>query len=318
MKPFVATLMFCAASLVLAGKATAQQQMGDPDYRPYIDAPAFSDPAPRVLVDEAHGSVQTIDGRYAGFAALARADGLDVRAGRLPLDAPGALDGVDVLVVSNPRRREDDPSAFTPGEIEAVEIWVRQGGSLLLAADHAPHGAAAEALAAAFGVRMGKGYAFQTSPEGPTTNIDFSGARLGTHPILAGRADEGPVTRVTTFTGQSLEGPPGSTVLLSLGDGTRESPDLQSYRALSRRLRDGEPSEIVVAESSRPALQAQAIAFQHGAGRVVVLGEAGMLTAQMIRYDDGSPPDRFGLQTEGHDDELFALNILRWLAGALP
>lgn len=301
-----------------AGNVSAQQQMADPDYRPHVDAPAFSDPAPRVLVDESHGSAQTIDGRYAGFAALARADGLDVRAGKLPLDAPGALDGVDVLVVSNPRRREDDPSAFTPGEIEAVEIWVRQGGSLLLAADHAPHGAAAESLAAAFGVNMGKGYAFRLLPDRLMTNIEFSGELLGSHAILRGRTGDRPVARVATFTGQSLDGPPGSTVLLSLGDGAREAPDLDTFRTLSGRVGDGESLETVVAELSRPALPAQAIAFQHGAGRVVVLGEAGMLTAQMIRYDDGSPPDRFGLQTEGNDDELFALNILRWLAGALP
>ena len=56
---------------------------------------------PLIRVDQGHGSLQTIDGRYAGFAALMRADGYRVDAGRGRLDAPGALDGVAVLVIAN-------------------------------------------------------------------------------------------------------------------------------------------------------------------------------------------------------------------------
>ena len=166
-----AVLSVLAAGLLWA-PAFAQEQTADVEWRPEVAAPAYAADGPLVRVDEAHGSVQTIDGRYAGFAALARADGYVVDAWRTRLDAPGALDDVSVLVISNPASPPEGSgrtSAFNEAEIEAIAYWVQAGGSLLLAADHAPHGAAAEALAARFGVEMGKGYLFQIAPDGPTT-----------------------------------------------------------------------------------------------------------------------------------------------------
>jgi hypothetical protein len=55
----------------------------------------------------------------------------------------------------------------------------------------------------------------------------------------------------------------------------------------------------------------QGLAFTHGKGRVVVLGEAAMITAQKVEEL------RFGMQIPGNDNEAFALNIVRWLAGVL-
>jgi hypothetical protein len=55
----------------------------------------------------------------------------------------------------------------------------------------------------------------------------------------------------------------------------------------------------------------QAVARTHGRGRVVVLGEAAMITAQVDR--EGKP---FGMQLPGDDNERFALQVLRWLAHA--
>ena len=51
---------------------------------------------------------------------------------------------------------------------------------------------------------------------------------------------------------------------------------------------------------------------------MVVLGEAGMLTAQVVRFPDGRPPRAMGLNTPGHDDQQFALNLLHWLSRLLP
>ena len=87
---------------------------------------------------------------------------------------------------------------------------------------------------------------------------------------------------------------------------------------IARRLRAGEAPSAVVSELARPALPAQALAFDFGHGRVAVLGEAGMLTAQIVRFDDGRPPVRFGLNTEGHDDQQFALNLMHWLSRLAP
>lgn len=301
----------------------AQEQAGDLDWRPRIATPAYAADGPRVRVDEGHGGVQTIDGRYAAFAALARADGYVVDAGRDRLDAPGALDGADVLVVSNPASPRDGSgrlSAFDETEIEALARWVEAGGALLLAADHAPHGSAAEALAVRFGVEMGKGYLFQIGPNGPTTNLGYPRQALADHPIITGREPSEAVDVVRTFTGQSLKGPPGSTTLIATSSDAHETPDLPTLQRLNDRIEAGEAAETVIAELARPALPAQGLAFVFGRGRVVVLGEAGMLTAQIVRFppDQAREPLRFGLNTDGHDDQQFALNALHWLSRLLP
>ncbi len=176
-------------------------------------------------------------------------------------------------------------------------------------------------LAARFGVTMGKGYAFEQTDDGITTNLDFHGNGLGVHPIISGRDSADQVKRVHTYTGQSLRGPLGSTVLLALDETAREAVDQPTIGQISRRIRDGEPAVDVFAELSRPALPAQGLAFSFGQGRVVVLGEAAMLTAQIIHFPDQpeAEPFRFGLNTDdGHDDQQFALNVIRWLSGALP
>jgi hypothetical protein len=306
------------SAVLLAAPAVAQEQMGDPAFRPTVARPAYGADGPMIQLDAAHGSVQTIDGRYAGFAALVRADGYRIRAGEQTLDQPGALDGVDVLVISNAVRPRDgsSPDAFTPAEIATLDAWVRAGGSLLLAADHAPYGSANETLGRALGVEMGKGYAFVLTPGGPLTNLDYPAEALGEHPIMAGRDEVERVRHVRTFTGQSLRGPQGATVLMAMSEDAREAADLPTLREIDRRLESGEATGTVLTELSRPALPAQGLAFEHGRGRVVVLGEAGMLTAQVVKFpaDSGREDVVFGLQTPGHDDQQFALNLLHWLS----
>lgn len=303
--------------VAVAAPAVAQQQMTDPDFRPTVARPAYAADGPVVVIDGAHRNFHTVDGRYAPFAALLRADGYQVRGGTGPFDAAG-LDEVDVLVIANAGQPEGGGSAFTVPEIEAVEAWVSDGGSLLLVADHAPHGAAAEALAARFGVKMGKGYAFAMTGEvNLTTNLSYPREAFAAHPIMEGRSADEQVSGVTAFTGQSLEGPPQAETLLPMTVGAREAPDLPTLQALVDRLGGGSSAEDALGDLSTPALPAQALAFRRGRGRVVVLGEAGMLSAQVVRYPDGRPDQRFGMNT-APGNARFGLNIMHWLSGLLP
>jgi hypothetical protein len=167
---------------------------------------------------------------------------------------------------------------------------------------------------------MGKGYAFQRIGDDLTANLTFPSQALGDHPIIAGRNEAERVRVVKTFTGQSLDGPAGSTILMAMSADALEATDREALQAVREGLARGERAETLLSRYARPALPAQGLAFSFGRGRVVVLGEAAMLTAQIIRFPDqpDRAPVRFGLNTEGHDDQQFALNLAHWLSRLIP
>ena len=304
------------ALAAVALPAQAQQQLTDPDFQPTVARPAYAADAPVVVIDAAHNNFHTVEGRYAPFAALLRADGHQVRGGTVDFDA-GGLDGVDILVIAN-AGPVNGGSPFTASEIDAVEAWVRGGGKLLLIADHAPFGVAAADLGARFGVGMGKGWTFEPADNanGLTSQLVYSreNGRLGDHPITRGRDPGEAVATVTAFTGQSLIAPEGADVLMHLGPQAWEAATPQDAPAVAEAIRTG--------ASDNPAVhsavgRAQGLAFTHGEGRVVVLGEAGMLSAQLVRFGDDRPDMRFGMNVAPGNPQ-FGLNIMHWLTGLLP
>jgi hypothetical protein len=295
----------CAfALLALATPAAAQQEV-DSHYRPKVSRPAYPAAGPVVAVDEAHRNFHTLGGRYAPFGKLLEADGYRPQPSSAPFSA-ASLRGVDVLVIANALPGAPGASAFDEAEIAQVRQWVEGGGSLLLIADHAPFGRAASALAAAFGVEMGTGYAVARQWGKVTANIDFSGGGLGDHPILHGRDSGERIRHVQSFTGQSLSTASGDAALLILPADAIEVADPPAIGALRR----GEtvPGRRV---GGRP----QAVALAVGKGRLVVAGEAAMFSAQVIHFPGGQT-ERMGLWAA--DDEKFALNVLHWLSRLLP
>ena len=164
-----------------------------------------------------------------------------------------------------------DP-AFSDAECDAVRDWVQEGGSLLLITDHAPMGAAAECLAKRFGVSMSKGAtADPANSEGDDTSLVFSRQNqlLGDHPITRGRDDSERVNHVQTFTGTSVKGPDGSVPILKLAD---TAVDLA----------------MTIDKPASAAGRAQGVALPLGQGRVVVMGEAAELSAQLIGDETSS------------------------------
>lgn len=146
------------------------QQVSDPDFDTSVAKPAYTKTHPKVLFDEAHNNFHTTTGRYKPFADWITHDGYAVTPNKQKLTKE-ALAGFDVLVISNalgaPMMGSPEASnpAFTDEECDAVRDWVKQGGNLLLIADHAPMGAAAEKLSVRFGVDMSKGYTGDTSSD---------------------------------------------------------------------------------------------------------------------------------------------------------
>jgi hypothetical protein len=318
--------MLAAACLILlysGFQLSAQQQIADPDFVASVENPAYESNGPIVAIDQAHSNLHTAEGQYKPFADLLAADGFRVVAWTGTFDAE-ALAGIDVLVVANARDLEAlmagvlSSPAFTDSESDAVRDWVRDGGSLLLIADHAPFGHAAEILGERFGIAMGKGWVFDhASSGGITTQLEFSTANglLGDHPILRGRNPSEAVTTIRSFTGQSLGAPEGAAVLMKLGETAREASTPDELNAEDAAAR-GEDGARFGTHSFHVGGRAQGLAMRFGRGKVVALGEAAMLSAQIVRYPDGREL-RFGMNVEGNDNRQFALNVVRWLSGLL-
>ena len=304
--------VFAVLLAMCATPALAQEQIIDPAFNPAVANPAYTTNGPVVAIDEAHRNRHTMAGNYKPFADLLRRDGYRVQASATKFTAE-TFKGIDVFVIVNAEE------TFSAGEASALRAWVEQGGSLLLTADHAPYGAMTESLAAVFGVSMGKGWAYDAETPGKiTTQLTYSRTNrlLGDHVILNGSRASPRIDTVKTFTGQSLGLPPGATALLRFGAAAREAPTTDVLNAAGAAVASGSPPP---AETQSIAGRVQGLAMPFGKGRVVVLGEAGMFTAQVVKFPPGSnqPDIYFGMQMLGTDDRQFALNVMHWLSGIL-
>ena len=318
-----------ASTVLLLSFGIHAQQTVDPDFKAPVERPAYTSKHPVVMIDEAHSNYHTAGGHYKPFADLLASDGYRVVPGTRKFEK-GSLKTVRVLVISNARSTDatDETSgpAFTDEECLTVRDWVRGGGSLLLIADHAPYGSAAENLARAFGVEMGKGFVFDFSnsvKEGPLGLI-FSreNGLLGSHKLLSGRNPAEEVKRIVSFTGQSVSVPSGATALMKLSPTAYESlsgKELQAAINMDSKGGFTQKQEDIAAHARSVSGRAQGIAMKFGKGRLVVAGEAAMFSAQIIRYQQEGQQREFkmGMNVPGNDDRQFALNVLHWLSGLL-
>ena len=251
-------LYLCLGSVLFA------QQVADPNFDTKVAKPAFPAKHPKVLFDEAHNNFHTATGRYKPFADLITNDGYQVTP-NLQKFSRQILKGYDLLVISNAlgaptmNAPEAGNPAFTAEESDAVRDWVKDGGALLLIADHAPMGAANQILGERFGVNMSKMFT------------------------------------IDTFTDQSLKGPADSESFLKLADTAVDAMQGTNANPVSA------------------AGRSQGLALKFGKGRVVVLGEAAMLSAQLA----GPNRMQFGMNRPGIDNRQLALNIVHWLSGLL-
>lgn len=312
---------FCGACLLIAvlgaGLACGEVplQRADPNFQATVAKPAYAKgKGPVILIDAAHSNFHTAGGRYRPFAQLLRNDGYVVRDSKDGFES--GLAGASVMVVANAQgsNESNDSSAFNASEIAALHRWVESGGSLLVVVDHYPMGPAARQLGLAFGVTIGDGMV-QDSVAFDSTSKDHSqlvfsrtNGLLGGHAITTGRDSSERLTRIVSFTGTTLQGPPESTQLL------RFSSSALAYSASPKIEKDGNVTRVIVTYGNPGSAlgQSQGLAFNVGKGRVVVLGEAAMLTAQIDRTGSA-----FGMGVPGTDDRQFVLNVAHWLSRLL-
>ncbi len=284
------------------------------DFDARVEKPAFADTGAVLLFDRGHHERHDIDTTYRPFAALARNDGLEVEAVDGPLTAEALARGRILAIVAASADTDTNAApAFSRAEIDALLSWVRGGGSLLLVTDHYPYPNAVEALVNALGLDVAKGMTFDPAHfregSGDESRLIFSRANrlLAAHPVTEGRDKAEPVGLVETFTGDAFRPRRrGIVPILALAP---TAVNRAGTPAVSRQ--DGDTIVRVTFGAPVPATGwCQGAALELGKGRVVLLAEAAMITAQ----EDGGR--RIGMNAPGNDNRRLLLNILNWLGRA--
>lgn len=294
----------------LAPRASGEQ-VADRGFSPRVARPAFAPgTGPKVLLDEAHLNLHTAEGRYAPFVGLLRRDGFVVEPNRSQFSGE-SLAPAKILVIANalaPRNKNLNwtlpaRSAFSKREIDALRNWVREGGSLLLIADHMPLPGVAADLAREFGVFMVDGFATDRTCSEDEFVFQRSDGTLADHPVTRGRDAAERVDSVRTITGQAFRVSGAATPVLLLAP---ETVVLLPRRAWAF----SEDTPRIPGDG-----MAQGAVMSFGSGRVAVFGEAAMFSAQVSGKE--RRPMGMNMPTAAQNPQ-FLLNVMRWLSRILP
>lgn len=308
-KLFVAILLVSS----LGTDVLAQRQKPDLEFSYKNGNPAFASGTGPVITVLSINNRYVENGSMDPFAQLAESDGFQVV--RRQTDLAAALeDPSGILVIANPFLSEyrnfpamTPPSAFSDEQIQAIHDWVRNGGNLLILADHAPFGGGSSKLAAKFGFEFLNGHAAETASADTgyvKVNIEYApGKGLDEdNPITNGQTGRNPVKRYFAFGGQAFIPPAEAQQILTIPDGWSA---IFTYRI---------GAELRTALRIDASGLAQGAIMEFGKGRIALFGETGGFTGQVI---DGTR--RFGFNTkEGEENPEFILSTLRWLARYAP
>ncbi|MFV1885281.1 MAG: DUF4350 domain-containing protein [Balneola sp.] len=299
---FLYVVLFLLPSLLFA------QQVADTSYNPPIPNPVYEfGEGPLVYIDEGHFNFHTKEGRYKAFANLIERDGYVVKPYLGDFEYARLSEG-KILVISNALNEANvsdwvlpTPSAFTKEEINIVEEWVSDGGSLFLIADHMPMAGAAEDLAKVFGFEFTNGFVINYETRG-SGFFNIEDGTLFENDITNGRDSSEKVSQIATFTGQAFDIPNDATPILTFGENfVNLLPDT------AWAFTDSTPRADVDG-------MFQGAYKTHGKGRVVVFGEAAMFSAQLA----GAQQRKMGMNNEvAPQNYQLLLNIIHWLDGII-
>ena len=306
LKTSVLFLLLSVCSLVVT---THAQQVPDTDFTPKIEEPAFAEGKGLVvMLDEAHFNFHTVGGRYQTFADLLRRDGYVVNASKEKFSKESLSKG-KILVIANALNESNktdwsppNPSAFTDEEVVAVLNWVKDGGALLLIADHLPFPGAANNLALAFSIHFVNGYAREPKEAPGPLTFDLKRGSLLAHPITQGRSASEKIDSVATFTGSAFQVDNGQPIL-------KFSDEAEAF--MPKKF-----GEAFTNDTPKTSIKGwlQGATLTVGKGRVAVFGEAAMFSAQLA----GANKAPMGMNAPiAKQNPQFLLNVMHWLSGLL-
>lgn len=278
----------------------AGQQVADESFNHEIKNPVY----PRgkgsaITLDEAHFNFHTLKGRYAAFGRVLQNDGYVLKSSSLPFTG-SSLAGTKILVIANalPDTMEwklPAKPAFTREEVTALHKWVSDGGSLFLIADHMPFPGAVAPVAESFGFNLINGFAFRKDKK--PEFFSRKGGTLTVNVITNGRTSDERIDSIKVFTGEAFIPPPGATIISRLDN---------NYQVLM-------PTVAWEFDEKTPSISGQNLVngafMEYGNGRIVVMGEAAMFSAQI-----STQKNKMGMNDpDAKQNPQFLLNIIHWL-----
>lgn len=279
----------------------------DNDFDVSVTEPQLMESKPGVLFDEAHNNHHSIKTSYKPFANLISNDGCIVSSTDNSVDS-SLLSNVDVFIIATAKGKEDpnDKSPFSVSEVDQLEHWVANGGSLLLITEHFPFGMAMKPIFDKINVQVHNGYTEDTllRSENVIDAIQFAKSKGNlhpSHPILNN------IEKINTFTGTSIKGDSTWTQLILFSDNS------QNFNVKVDVIKDGRDvvTNVTYSDFYSAKDYAQGLCKHYGKGRIAILAESGFITAQ---YDRSG--NKFGMNVPDQDNKQFVLNLIRWLAGS--
>jgi hypothetical protein len=302
-------LVFVTAILCFAQDTTSTVEpprTADLSFHPPINRPAYpKGKGPLVLIDEAHNNFHTAAGTYIPFATLIERDGYVVKRLKDKI-TPERLYRTKILVIADaqPPPKKGDPPTFSKHEIDVLNTWVKEGGSLFLITDHMPDPVAIKELAGSFGVEVNNGYVLNGYFQGQERPIVFkrSDKSLAEGPVTNGRDSSERIGAIATFSGSAFKTGPEFQPVLVLG------PDKRSWM----------PKKLYEIHEDTPSISVagwyQGAVAKFAQGKMALFSEAAMFTAQI--FDRGKM--RIGMNNPlAKDNAQLLLNVMHWLSGLL-
>lgn len=285
------------------------QQIIDDSFQLPIIPPTFKPyQGPVILIDEAHNNAGLLRENFRPFKKLLENDGYRIISSHSAFRAKALAPGKILIIINALASENVNKSslpvfpAFSSEEILAVCRWVRKGGALLLIADHMPFPGAAEALAREFDIVFSNGFAIDTVHWDPLIFRKSDGS-LAVHPITEGRNPAERIDSVATFWGQAFQALDQKVKSLFIF-----GKDIVTYNP-DTAWRFNEHTKVIPVQG-----WLQASTIKYGKGRVLILGEAGLLSAQLV----GRQRVRMGMNSRlAKQNPQFILNAMHWLSGLL-
>lgn len=291
-------LLFFGILLCLNSQA---QQIADVNFNFPIKKPVYQKGKGTIItLDQAHLNFHTLNEKYFAFGKVLENDGYVLKPGT-ELFTAEYLSNLKILVVANALGDAEEEklptkSAFSANEIKEVEKWVSDGGSLFLIADHMPFSGAAAKLALAFGFNFLDGFALRKDKK--EEFFSREAGTLSSNIITNGRNKSERIDTLMFFTGQGFIVPENATIISRLNS---------EYDVLL-------PAVAWEFKETTPIISGQGLAngafMKYGKGRLVIMGEAAMFSAQLA----GPQQRKLGMNNLGaKQNPQFLLNIIHWL-----